>query len=263
MSLLFPGFFSAVVLALLFIVTYFYLTDLTLHSGYQIFKQVEDYDDGIVSKMDPSSPKSMLSMKDLIKNMDCMLVVFTNGFFFYISVTIELNAMIMSIDKFHWTMVKLSVVVLITTSLSLVLVLIGGTKMYNDIYSTYMIFVLDFLVVWIILLVLMLPALFPEMFEYDVKSQYLLFGITIFFRFYVGISAQTCGRSLVFYLVPDHSASFAEGFRIGTVRIFLFLGFLFADFLYDNSVLIYVFPIFCCALFFCAVLLLSRRKIYL
>ena len=260
----FSAFFNSLTLALFSILAYFCLTDLTLHPGYQIFKLTDDYDDGIVSKHGASSPTSeepMLSIKDLLTNMDYMLLVFTNGFYLYISATIELSAIEMAIYDFHWNTSQLSVVMFVSVCVYMVFFYFGGKKMYVHIWDIYIIYILGFVVFWIVLLSLMLPVLVVGVFD-SVISQTMLVGFIICCKFFGATSGLTCGRSLVFYLVPDHSASFAEGFRNGTVKIFLFIGFLFVGFLYSKSIYIYAFPIFCGILYLCVLLLLLRREVY-
>jgi len=190
-----------------------------------------------------------------------MVLVLTSAFFVYISVTIELSAITMAMSHFNWTIAKLSLVVTICTTVYLVVFLLSGRRMFRSISVTYMIYILGFVVFWVILLTLILPVLIPEMFKSEV-SQYLLIGMAIFCKFFFGISSQTSGRCLTFYLVPDHSASFADGFRNSTARTFLWAGFLFAAYLYSKAIYIYVFPIFCCILFICIVLLLLRRQVF-
>ena len=203
----------------------------------------------------------MLSMKDLLTNMDYTLLVLTNGFYLYISATIELSAIAMAIYDFDWNTSHLSLVMFVSVSVYMVVFFLGGRKMYMHIWDIYIIYILGFVVFWIVLLSLMLPVLARGVFD-SVISQSMLVGFIIFCKFFGAISGLTCGRSLVFYLVPDHSASFAEGFRNGTVKIFLFIGCLFVGFLYSKSVYIYAFPIFCGILYLCILVLLLRREVY-
>ena len=148
-----------------------------------------------------------------------------------------------SIYTFNWSMVKLSVVVAVSTLIYVIMFFFSSGTVFKSISTTYLAFILGFIVFWIVLLALTLPALVPGLFESD-ASQYVLIGTAIFCKFLLGVSSETSGRCLTFYLVPDHSASFAEGFRNAASRSFTGVGFLFGAFLYDASIYIYVFPIF-------------------
>jgi len=203
-----------------------------------------------------------MTLKDLLMYKDYMLIIASSGVLNYISVTIELNSMIISLYDFHWSMEKLSVVVLVSTSTYLVMFTLLGRNMFKDISVIYLYYVLGFIIYWILLLILLLPTFIPELFKTK-TPQYVLIGVALFLKMGIGFSLFTTAKLLTFYLVPDHSASFADGFRNGVVKIFPMMGFIFSGYMFSQYVYIYVFPIFCCALFLFTVILLSRRKIYL
>jgi len=137
--------------ALFFIVSfadYFCLTNLTLHSGYKTFKKVENYDSN-QCKMKIKQHQELTTLKDLLIYKDYVLIVASYGFLNYISVTIELNSMTISLYEFHWSMGKLSIVVLVSAFTYLVMFTLLGRNMFKNISTVYLFFVFRFVIYWL------------------------------------------------------------------------------------------------------------------
>jgi len=205
--------FNALAFTVIFIVGYFGLTNLSLHPGYQTFKKVENYDGDQCKMKTNQHEESLMTLKDLLMYNDYTMIVLSYGILNYTSVTIELNAMTISLYNYHWTTGKLSLVVIVSIFVYLVILTLAGRNIFNSIPTVYLFYVLCFITYWILLLVLLLPALFPELFKTK-TPQYILIGATLFLKIGIGYSMSTTGRCLIFYLVPDHSASFASGLHI-------------------------------------------------
>jgi len=164
--------------------------------------------------------QELMTLKDLLIYKDYVLIIASYGFFNYISVTIELNSMTISLYEFHWSMEKLSIVVLVSAFTYLVMFTLLGHNMFKNISTVYLFFVFRFnIIYWFLLLILLLPVLIPELFKTK-TPRYVLIGVSLFWKMGIGFSLFLTARLLTFYLVPDHSASFADGFRNGAGKIF-------------------------------------------
>jgi len=112
--------FNALAFTVIFIVGYFGLTNLSLHPGYQTFKKVENYDGDQCKMKTNQHEESLMTLKDLLMYNDYTMIVLSYGILNYTSVTIELNAMTISLYNYHWTTGKLSLVVIVSIFFSTV-----------------------------------------------------------------------------------------------------------------------------------------------
>ena len=146
-------------------VSYAFLTNLTKHPGYEIYKtealamcacDTESQSAGEVSEaahVNESSDEIMLSTKDIVTDYDLLMVLLGSGLIGFIYCLGEITINIVAMSNFRWSLTTVSVVtlfcVLVATTLMKILQILKG------ITNTYYLYALCVVLNWLFVALLL------------------------------------------------------------------------------------------------------------
>ena len=232
------GLFLMAVQLIFVIVAYFCLYNLSNDLGYEIFMQIEadkkesntgiqkevtaECNNGSNHNVEATNKyipikyrKDLLSLKDIITDIDIMLVIFSCSLLNLSGSFMELQINMFSVNILKWSLNRLSGLTFAGIGFSVLFTTITHKQILKNSSSTYFSF--------FSCLVGSLAATSLFMFINGTRIQFMLLEILIFclicilYLFIFGTLAF--GRYLLFSLVPSHSASQCEGLRMSSIRI--------------------------------------------
>ena len=201
--------------------------------------------------------KSLLSFRNILKNIDIITILVQNLIVFVIVSQAELVITMVTVISFQWSITRLSIVTLISVVTSLILMKVIERNMKCDGINTYFLVVCSLIVSWILLIFLLVPTNFMVT---DILQQTSIIFLALLFNIVLGYNVCAWSLVLLYFIVPAHSRSSVSGLRQANLKFSTMIGFLLAAFTYSHSIFLYPVLIGCC--FSLTVYLLVRRTAF-
>ena len=236
-------------------IAYFFLTNLTLEPGYQIFLKLENLQDEF-SKSVEKPTERLLTYKEILLNLDIDLIlvsVFMAGF---MCSQFETSINIIAITNFQWSINYLGLLSIIAMLLAAVLMKLLS-KLNCEISINFQSVIL--LINYSILINLMsLPLVFIT----QSRNLEVIFIMTSLVLYLIGgYNIRYLFNNLLFLIVPSHSRCFIVGVVQVMYQISLASGYFTASFLLEWGTISYPCLASLCLLISIARLVRSHRFI--
>ena len=219
-------------------IAYFFLTNLTQESGYQIFLKLEGLQDenSMLSKdqHQPASKDKLLTLKETLMNFDIDLILVGVSMAGFMCCQFEVCINIMAVINFRWTVNFLGVVSLIAIFTSAILM-----KIFSRLNSGVSVNYQSALLLIIFSILINLLSL-PMVFQIHERSREIAFIMGSLILYLVaGYNIRYLSTNLLFTIVPLHSRCFIIGIREVVFKASIGLGYLTASFLFKVGTISY------------------------
>ena len=248
----FIGIFMAVLLMFYIVAAYFGISDLSKEYDLKELAATVRR-----TEYETNQKKEVIQLKDIVQNFYLMLIMSLSLILNYAAVTVELLLPLIVSINFHWSLLKLSVVitccVLCYAVLSFACVgkcIRGNQDMFNGIVACMVATCLC----WS-MMIISTSVKIPW-----IMGQIILMVFIILLNIFSGITSITLSRNMILLLVPSHSTNYCEGIRCAFSRTGALIGFFNAAMIYPY--LEYVSPVIMFIIIVQTLLFVLRRKYF-
>lgn len=169
-----------------------------------------------------------LTVKEILKNYQIMLIIISTAFLNYIGVTTDLLVPLLASRMFHWDMWHVSVTVAVCGVVYALLMWTCVAKMIKGRQKIYFAYVGSLLVACVGPIILTIPCIFTIS---ELIAQNVLIVCAVLFNAFSGLSGIAFSRAIILQMSPGNSVTFCEGIRMAMSRLFGLIGLFSTSFL--------------------------------
>ena len=202
-----PCFFLVFISLIMIGICYFFVSDMSMEYG-KLEENLEPSKESKVSKC--NSDVSYMKWSDLL-TFDIIILSLSTGFVRYVVSASIIYMTLIGLESFHWSLSKLSIVVLSTSLVAYGLIFFTAElKLHVGRIRSVMIYILTLIGTAIVGDLMLVGNV------YEMRSELLKYAfsvVLVIIKLSCHFYSITVSKIVLMRIVPAHSASFADGFR--------------------------------------------------